>query len=137
MKKSYLLLLFVLASNLLNAQTGISKQDTTWAYGEIVGVLQKLEKYSKIVVDVSQTTALWAVAPALPIDPKSGKPLRFETMADAMNYMSSQGWELYLVTSEMYSQTTTSMYSQTSSEHHWIIRRKVVRNAEGKFVPVE
>lgn len=129
MKKTYLLLLFVLSFNLLNAQAGISKQDTTWAYGEIVGELRMLKKYSKIVIDVSQTTALWAVAPALPIDPKNGMPLRFETMADAMNYMSTQGWELYLVTSEIFNTST--------SEHHWIIRRKVVRNADGKFVPLE
>jgi len=129
MKKSYLLLLLVLCFNELDAQENVSKRDTIWAYGEIVGELVTLKKYSNIVVDVSQTTALWAVAPALPIDAQSGKPLKFETMADAMNYMSSQGWELYLVTS--------AMYTQTTSEHHWLIRRKVVRNAEGKFVPVE
>jgi hypothetical protein len=129
MKKSFLLLLFVISFNLLEAQPGIPKQDTTWAYGEIVGVTSTYNKYSTVVVDISQTTSTWAIAPTLPVGKKAGKPQGFETMADALNYMSSQGWELYLITS--------AMYSQTTSEHHWIIRRKVVRNADGKFVPVE
>jgi hypothetical protein len=67
-----------------------------YTYSEIVGTEKLLSKKVTVEIDFGQKTTLnfFGTTKGLKyIDPATGKPVVFNSMVDAMNFMGKNGWE--------------------------------------------
>ena len=88
----------------------------TEAYCMIVGTKVPLKKKVTVQVDFGQGINGWKPKESMLKDER-GKPIKFESMIDALNYMSSQGW------------TFVDAYAVTAGSqnvYHWIMSKVVI-----------
>jgi hypothetical protein len=86
MKKLLLLLVVVIVGLSLQAQTSAK-----FVYSEIVGTAKFMS--TKVTIEVSFGQKVKTYADNRLKDPATGKPIVFNSMIDALNYMGDQGWE--------------------------------------------
>jgi hypothetical protein len=95
--KKILLILALALPMMVAAQNNTVK----WKYAELIGTTKAMSTKIALSIDYGQ------------IKDESGKIETFNTMIDAMNYMSEQGWEFvqaYVVG------------GKTGDVYHWIIK---------------
>jgi hypothetical protein len=56
-------------------------------------------------------------------DPATGKPLAFNSIVDALNYLGKKGWELVSVTALS---TTSLLNDYQFGDHRYFFKRRVV-----------
>lgn len=86
MKKFVFLFIAVFFSISIYSQT-----KTQFEYCEIVGTAKFMS--TKVTIEVSFGQRVKSFADNRLKDPETGKPIVFNSMIDAMNYMGKQGWE--------------------------------------------
>jgi hypothetical protein len=86
MKKLSLITMMLLFSGILFSQTA-----PKFVYAEIVGTAKFMS--TKVTIEVSFGQKVKTFADNRLKDPKTGKPMVFNSMIDAMNFMGKQGWE--------------------------------------------
>ena len=114
MKKLLFIIIALFVAVAANAQEKV--------YCELVGVQGLFTKKFNISVDFGQESKLFSNE-AL-VDEK-GKAISFNTMVDAMNYMSKHGWEFeqaYIVT--IGTDSTASHY------YHWVLSKVIDENGD-------
>lgn len=85
-----------------------------YVYCELVGTGKILSKKVTVEIDFGQATKFFSDNRYK--DPATGKPKVFNSMVDALNFMSEQGWELenaYPVGD-----------AQSGYVYHWILQKK-------------
>ena len=105
--KIVLTLLFMLSSVFLFGQTE--------AYCMIVGSKVLLKKKVTVQVDFGQGINGWKPKESM-LKNSKGKPIKFESMIDALNYMSSQGWRFV----DAYALTVGNQ-----NVYHWIMSKAI------------
>ena len=65
-------------------------QDATRVYVELVGIRKLFSTKMNVNIDFGQSTSFWKNTKSLVDD--DGKDINFNSMIDAMNYMSERGW---------------------------------------------
>ena len=114
MKKLLVIIVALFVAVAANAQEKI--------YCELIGVQGLFTKKFNISVDFGQESKLFSNE-AL-VDEK-GKAISFNTMVDAMNYMSKHGWEFeqaYIV--------TIGSDSSASHYYHWVLSKVIGENGD-------
>jgi len=94
MKKILLFLSAVFLSLTIYAQS-----TPKYIYSEIVGTAKFMS--TKVTIEISFGQRVKTFADNRLKDPQTGKPVVFNSMIDALNYMGKQGWEFtqaYIVT---------------------------------------
>jgi len=105
--KLFITLLFMMSSVFLFGQTEV--------YCMIVGTKVPFKKKVTVQVDFGQGINGWKPKESVLKDNK-GKPIKFESMIDALNYMSGQGWrfvDAYAIT------------AGNQNVYHWIMSKTV------------
>ncbi len=118
MKKLFLLLFVFSSFYKAEAQTSISSDSICWRYADIFGTNGGLFSNPKVEIYFGEELGNWAKTPEEALDPKTGKPIRFSTMIDAMNFMSIHGWDFVQSWNEEIGEFRT---------YHYIIRKKALR----------
>lgn len=85
---------------------------TKYVYCEVIGVEKLLTTRVNIVVDFGERMKFFANNRMK--DEKTGKPMVFNTMMDALNFMGKQGWEF----SQAYTTTV-----QNVSTYHFLMKK--------------
>ena len=109
MRKSIILGLFLLLSYTLSAQTKV--------FCEIVEQ-SKYNKKVKIIIDFGQEREKSKNKQTI-VD-ENGNPIQFNSKIDALNYMSTLGWEFVQAYTVM-----TGSNGDVKSETHWILSKEV------------
>jgi hypothetical protein len=94
MKKLVLFLIAVFISISMYSQT-----NPKFVYSEIIGTARFMS--TKVTIEISFGQRVRALADNRLKDPQTGKPIVFNSMIDALNFMGKQGWEFaqaYIVT---------------------------------------
>ena len=111
MRKALLFLAIVVCG------TAFARQAQSKVYCEIIGTSKMFSKKLTIEVDFGQESTLFSRETLVY---ENGKPIVFNSMVDAMNYMGTLGWEFeqaYVVTVESGSSAT--------NVYHWLLSRYV------------
>lgn len=124
MKKNLLLLFGLLVSLSLFSQENdtvamqIDKKDfieqKSYVYCELLGRGKLLSSKVTVDIDFGQSVSFWA--PDRRYRDENGKPVAFNSMVDAMNFMGSLGWEFvqaYVVT------------ESSQNVYHWLLKMEV------------
>jgi hypothetical protein len=115
MKKIIFIATMVLCFNTSNyAQTS----ETTETYCEVIGrAALSLTGKLKIEVDFGQENKVFeGINNDMLKDPVTGKPMKFNSMIDALNHMASQGW-LFV--------NAFDITDNSNTTYHYIMRRVV------------
>ena len=117
MKKVILLGLFVISSFALNAQTvnDIPVKDIDVEYLQIVGTSKLFSTKLTIQIDFGQRTRLFSLGKETIVKDEDGKALDFNSMIDALNFMSKNGFEF--VTAYVLTLGNQNVY-------HYLLRNK-------------
>lgn len=116
--KNAIFFALILAAAGIRAQT----DSTVWRYAELTITLGGFDSKTKAVVDFGETVSGW-IRPADMIEGPDGKPIRFRSPIDALNYMSVRGWELV----QAYRTTEASGLSKVEFAHFILRRRELYR----------
>ena len=116
MKKILSFVVLILAVTCLNAQT------THTVYCELLGAGTFGNKL-KVSVDFGQK-GCYKFSDNTLVD-ENGKDIKFNSMVDAMNYMSKLGWK-FLQTYVFIS--TTLLDKSKSYEYHWVLSKDVTND---------
>ncbi len=110
--------------------SGLQKQ---FAYCEIIGTSSMLGSRITVKIDFGQKTKFFEDTR---LKGKDGRPIRFNSMIDALNFMGSDGWELvqaYTTSVASTSTSTTSTPTSTSTSntssyiYHYLLKREIVK----------
>jgi hypothetical protein len=122
MKKLFLTLFL---SSFFSAAISAQQQDSTfWAYAELLGYKKFLSPKVNVEIDYGQSSNIFQND--MIVDEK-GKPITFNSMVDAMNYMGKLDWEFvqaYIVT------------EGNQNVYHWLMKRAVKLDEKGGYVPL-
>ena len=108
MRKLLLLLSFCISSLFIIAQETVK-----YDYCEIVGTSKLLSNKVTVQIDFGEATKFFADNR---YKDESGKPVTFNGMIDAMNYMGAQGWEFV----QAYAVTNNN----NPAVYHYVLKRK-------------
>lgn len=89
-------------------------------YIEIVGVNQLFSSKKNVSVDYGQASAWWNGVDRGKLVDENGKEIKFNSMIDAMNYLSERGWtfqQAYVV--------THGSRDDVNSDVHWLLYKDV------------
>jgi hypothetical protein len=106
-----ILLMLLLAVTTVN----LSAQETTDTYCMILGTKMALKNKVKVQIDFGEGISQWKPRESMLKDEK-GIALKFDSMIDALNYMSKKGW--YFV-------NAYSVSTGNSNVLHWIMVKEV------------
>lgn len=112
MKKFLLLCLCLITYTFANAQT----EEEKFIYAEIVGTGKLFSSKVTVNIDYGQSTSFWNPNKNSRLLDENGKPITFNSMVDAMNFMGMDGWEFlqaYVVT------------VQNQNVYHWLLKKNV------------
>ncbi len=119
MKKTFLFFLFVQLFQSSFAQT----DSTKIVYCELVGT-QLFGKVT-VVVDMGQKTGFLNLNTSYIVD-ENGKPKKFNSMVDAMNFMGNIGWD--------FAQAYTISDGSTHV-YHWLLTQRIKNGIDGNYYP--
>lgn len=118
MKKIILTAILLIAFTLSNMYSQDQpKPGKTFVYCELVGMGQLLSTKVTVMVDFGQKTKLFDDTRLKDAD---GKPIKFNSMVDAMNYMGKDGWQFvqaYIVT------------LSNQNIYHWLLKKEMDNSA--------
>ncbi len=69
----------------------LDKAPIEYVYAELIGTRRAFSNNITVIIDYGQDSKLFAVERI--VDPRTGKPKVFNSMIDALNFMSENGWE--------------------------------------------
>jgi len=69
----------------------VADSDQCYVYCEIVGVARFMSQKVTVELDFGEAMNYWGDSRIR--DPKTGKPVVFNSMIDALNFMGKRGWE--------------------------------------------
>ena len=122
MKKIILTAILLMAFTLSNVYSQDQpKPGKSFVYCELVGSGQLLSTKVTVYVDFGQATKLFQFNDSRLKD-ADGKPIKFNSMVDAMNYMGKDGWQFvqaYVVTDV---NTKNNIY-------HWLLKKEMDNTA--------
>ena len=101
---------------MLTALNANAQQKPQKVYAEIVGQSNLLQTKVTIQVDFGQERTFWMQGAQKQLVDDNGKPIQFNSMVDAMNYMGSLGWEFvqaYVVT------------VSNQNVYHWLMSKTI------------
>jgi len=122
-KKLFLLLGLLFSLNLLSQENDtvanqVESSDfieqKSYVYCELLGRGKLLSSKVTVDIDFGQPVSFWA--PDRRYKDENGKPVAFNSMVDAMNFMGSLGWEFvqaYVVT------------ESNQNVYHWLLKMEV------------
>lgn len=116
MKTFMLTIAMLLFCTLIKGQN-IKSDSTKFTYCELVGTAKFLSNKVTVEIDFGQTTKFFSDRRYK--DPSTGKPVVFNSMVDALNFMGKDSWEFvqaYIVT----------IGSSTSSQnvYHFLLKKQ-------------
>jgi len=118
MKKIILTAFLLMAFTLSNVYSqDLPKSGKSFVYCELVGFGQLLSTKVTVSVDFGQKTKLFDDTRLKDAD---GKPIKFNSMVDAMNYMGKDGWQFvqaYIVT------------LSNQNIYHWLLKKEMDNSA--------
>ena len=117
MKKAVLIVLTAICLSVSGfGQTPESSKN--YVYCELIGQGKLFSSKIKVQVDFGQETSLWKVGSDRLLKDENGKNIEFNSMVDALNYFSAQGWEFvqaYVVIEDK------------CSVCHWLLKKEITR----------
>jgi len=117
MKKLIIICILILATmNIFSQGQDEFQQDESvpkFVYCEIVGVARFLNP-NKVTVQLDFGEEMKAWTDNRIRDPKTGKPIVFNSMVDALNYMGERGWEFV----QAYAVTTSNQ-----NVYHYLLKK--------------
>lgn len=113
-----LLLFFILfvTSTLIFAQESIK-----YDYCEIVGTSRLLSTKVTVEIDFGQKTKFFSDKR---YKDESGKPVVFNSMIDAMNFMGNQGWD--------FAQAYAVTVGNSTMVYHYVLKKKTNENSDAE-----
>lgn len=108
MRKLFMLLVFCLASTVMFAQ-----EPQKYDYAEIVGTSKFMSNKVTVAIDFGEGSKFFADNR---YKDESGKPVVFNSMIDAMNYMGDRGWEFV--------QAFAVSVGNNGSVYHFVLKKK-------------
>jgi hypothetical protein len=102
------LLLLLIGSSLVT----LCQQNPKFVYCEIVGQAKFMSTKLNIVVDFGEKLSIWADNR---MKDENGKPITFNTMIDALNFMGKRGWQ--------FSQAYAISYGNSGSVYHYLMMK--------------
>ncbi len=123
MKKLFLLLTltFTIAASKAQESTELSKTEAKEEYCMIMATQKLLSTKVNVDVDFGQEWSFWENKRK--ITDENGKKMVFNSVIDALNYMSSQGWEF------------VNAYSLTAGQQnvlHYVMKRDLTETDKAK-----
>jgi len=94
-------------------------------YCELVGTETLLGKVI-VEIDMGEAKGFLSMNTSYIVDEK-GKPKKFNSMVDAMNFMGDKGWEL----AQAYVAS-----SSTGFIYHWLLKQTAVKGKDNQYYPV-
>lgn len=79
-----------------------------------------------VVIDMGEEKGFLGMNSSLILDEETGKPKKFNSMIDAMNFMGDIGWEFvqaYVITIGQ------------SSVYHWLLKQTIIKGSDGQYYP--
>ena len=111
MKKFYFILVTLMVTTFIcNAQT------TNRVYCELLGVNKPLSTKCTVTIDYGQEVKLGNDTRLVDSD---GKPITFNSMVDAMNYMGTMGWKF---------ETAYVVTTANQNIYHWLLSKDIDNN---------
>lgn len=95
-------------------------------YSELVGYSNLLGTKVTVEIDMGKSKGILGLNTSFLVDEK-GKPIKFNSMVDAMNYMGDKGWEFcqaYVVN------------SSNGGVYHWLLKQTIRKGDDGNYYPV-
>lgn len=93
----------------------LATAQTSKIYCELIGSSKFMSKKVNVIIDFGQQAPLFSNQKLVD---ENGDPITFNSMIDAMNYMSRLGWEF----EQAYVVTTVSN-GQTQNVYHWLLSK--------------
>ena len=121
MKKFLLVFAVAAFSGAVFAQTEFAQTENDlkpYAYCELVGTGRLMSTKVNVDIDFGQSTKLFSSNNKSRILDENGKPRKFNSMVDALNFMGSDGWEFvqaYVVT------------SGNQNVYRWLLRKSITQ----------
>ncbi len=119
-------IVFIVFAILLGYNVQAQDAETKTIYSELVGFSNLLGTKVTVEIDMGQAKGVLGLNTAYIVDEK-GKPKKFNSMVDAMNYMGEMGWEFC----QAYVVTTV-----TESVYHWLLKQDIKKGADGNYYPI-
>lgn len=114
--KTLVLVTTMLMFCLLLKGQDIKSDSTKFTYCELVGTAKFLSNKVTVEIDFGQETKF--LADNRYKDPATGKPIAFNSMVDALNFMGDKGWEFvqaYVV--------TVGSGGTAQNVYHWLLKK--------------
>ncbi len=118
MKKSILSLCFVLFltfSTFSQTVNGIAIKDIDVEYIEIVGTTRFLSDKVNVEIDFGQDTQFFGSTKQTEIKDKKGEKIKFNSMIDALNFMSKNGYQFV---------QAYALVKDSQNIYHYLMRKK-------------
>ncbi|MCE1156119.1 MAG: hypothetical protein LWW91_08370 [Bacteroidales bacterium] len=87
-----------------------------FTYCEIIGTSGLAGSKVTVDIDFGQKTKIFSDTR---LKDKDGKPIKFNSLIDALNYMGNDGWELV--------QVFTSTYSADTYKYHYLLKKEITK----------
>lgn len=113
--RKYVFALFIFLSLSMMAQ------ESHRVYCELLGYQKLLSSKVIVRVDFGQETSFWLGYSKQYLVDEDGRPISFNSMVDAMNYMGELGWKF----EQAYVVTTSSQ-----NVYHWLLSKDISSNAK-------
>ncbi len=108
----------IIPEEVLKQYMTIDNNDSIVVYCEIVGTGKFLSKKVEIEIDFGQEQSYFEKQW---LKDKKGNKIEFNSMVDALNYMSERGWSLH---------STMAITHSNSNVYHFIMQKKIRQASE-------
>jgi len=128
MKRNIMFLILVISCISIYAQndsTIVDEFRVRTIYCELLGTSGLTSKVT-VTVDMGEEKGFLGLNTSYIIDESTGKPKKFNSMVDAMNFMGTKGWDFV----QAYAITIGS-----SNVYHFLLKQTVVLGEDGQYYP--
>ena len=87
-----------------------------FSYCEIIGTAGVAGGTVTVEIDYGQKTKIFTDTR---LKNKDGKPIKFNSLIDALNYLGNDGWELV--------QVYTTIYSANTTRNHYLLKKEITK----------
>jgi len=123
--KKLLTLLFLCFSITAFSQEYNKEEAQNYVYCQLVGTSNLLGTKVTVEIDFGQKKKLFE---STRLKGKDGKPIKFNSMIDALNYMGNQGWEF---------EQAYAIYTGNSNVYHYLLKKPVTKSELEEIVEAE
>jgi hypothetical protein len=128
MKKNIIFLVLIVSSIGIYAQNDSTTVDdlrVRTIYCELLGTSGLTNKVT-VTIDMGEEKGFLGFNTSYIIDETTGKPKKFNSMVDAMNFMGTKGWE--------FAQAYTITIGSTNV-YHFLLKQTVFLGEDGQYYP--